>query len=667
MKKIIVWRKVLSFFMAAILSLSAITFPVVASEPENGADESIVALEVSDNKILLAPKQMYSSNSAEIEKTEGDLSLQALKEYIREELVKCTSSINISKFNFEYSAENQQLLVDWIWDQMPEAFHVNYLSVTSRNNFFYTIEPAYNFSAGEYAVMHDACVKTADKLLDGIKGNDSLSDLEKALLIHDRIAVWCEYDYDNFLQGTLPKESYTMYGVLANQVAVCQGYAETYMYLLSLVGIESSVCSSQALNHAWNIVTINGKKYYVDVTFDDPVRDITGRVNHTNFMLSSGALYANDHMANDYDMTLNDTTYDNYFWQSSETAFQLVGDDIYYIDSENETINRYDDRQSLYSVSDVWKTTGGGWWVGNFSRLSSDGNTLFFSSSEAVYSFDPVLKIAEKVFEPDLSAGECFSIYGFKYEDKYFICDLYNTPNYDAETKYLYQAKIYYDSIKPSVSIYADANGPAEVQNIKLEFIEDTAVKGYYWGMSSDYTENSFIETSEMSLMIQVTAEGTYYIVVMDEYGNLSDTYYVTFNKISLDGNGGSLENEYLITHNGNSFTLPLAEKQGYVCTGWALDAEAESALYERGSEFTVTEDILLYAVWAEAVLADVNADGKVNMADVVALRRYLVNSEVYPLSAENVADVTGDGKINMADVVALRRYLVNAELYPIG
>ncbi len=68
-----------------------------------------------------------------------------------------------------------------------------------------------------------------------------------------------------------------------------------------------------------------------------------------------------------------------------------------------------------------------------------------------------------------------------------------------------------------------------------------------------------------------------------------------------------------------------------------------------------------------DAMAGDVNGDSKVNMADVVAIRRYLVNNTEYPLTVEAAGDVTGDGKVNMADVVAVRRYLVNAEEYPLG
>ncbi len=68
-----------------------------------------------------------------------------------------------------------------------------------------------------------------------------------------------------------------------------------------------------------------------------------------------------------------------------------------------------------------------------------------------------------------------------------------------------------------------------------------------------------------------------------------------------------------------------------------------------------------------EIVYGDATGNSKINMADVVAIRRYLVNSESYRVAVLANADVNKDGKVNMADVVAIRRYLVNAEKYPLG
>ncbi len=46
--------------------------------------------------------------------------------------------------------------------------------------------------------MNTAYKKIADSMLSDIKGNTALTDKEKLLILHDKIAVWCEYDEEGF-------------------------------------------------------------------------------------------------------------------------------------------------------------------------------------------------------------------------------------------------------------------------------------------------------------------------------------------------------------------------------------------------------------------------------------------------------------------------------------
>lgn len=69
----------------------------------------------------------------------------------------------------------------------------------------------------------------ADKLLDGIMDNANLTDVEKALLVHDRLAVWVDYDYYTLHEtDKYDEDSYTKYGALLKHKAVCGGYADAY-------------------------------------------------------------------------------------------------------------------------------------------------------------------------------------------------------------------------------------------------------------------------------------------------------------------------------------------------------------------------------------------------------------------------------------------------------
>lgn len=357
-------------------------------------------------------------------------------------------SVDISKYNIPYTQEAVNMLSEFFYQDCPELFHAQFAySYYSGTGILAEIYYRYLYDQADYEVMLAEYEQAAAKLLAGV--NELDSDVEKALILHDRLAVLCAYDYANLQDGLLTSaahSSYNMYGALVKKLAVCQGYSEAYSYLLTQVGIDNYLCSSTALNHVWNIVTIDGKEYHVDVTHDDPVWDRTGRVNHNNFLLSSDALYVNgSHAATDYDTKPTDTTYDSYFWKNSNTEFQLVDGDFYYIDNTNQTLNRWNGGTSstvLQSVSDKWKASATSAWRGNFACLSSWQGKLYYSLSDEIHSYDVNTGTDALVLTPDLTGGDYYSVYGFIAENNQLIYEPYSTPNFIRGTKEAVQ-KVY--------------------------------------------------------------------------------------------------------------------------------------------------------------------------------------------------------------------------------
>ena len=64
---------------------------------------------------------------------------------------------------------------------------------------------------------------------------------------------------------------------------------------MNLLGVECYYVSSELMNHGWNIIKINGEYYHVDVTWDDPVLDNFGMVNHDYFLLSDNKIQEKEH------------------------------------------------------------------------------------------------------------------------------------------------------------------------------------------------------------------------------------------------------------------------------------------------------------------------------------------------------------------------------------
>ena len=104
-----------------------------------------------------------------------------------------------------------------------------------------------------------------------------MDDKSKINAIHNYIINNTAYDYDNYLNNTIPEESYTAYGSVILGRAVCQGYAEAFKQFMDVLGIKCYVVSGEAATasglggHAWNIVKVDGVYRHIDTTWDDPI------------------------------------------------------------------------------------------------------------------------------------------------------------------------------------------------------------------------------------------------------------------------------------------------------------------------------------------------------------------------------------------------------------
>ena len=77
----------------------------------------------------------------------------------------------------------------------------------------------------------------------------------------------------DYLTGDMSNQPHfvTAYGVLLEHKANCQGYADAFYMLGRMMGWNVGRMSGTAGGggHAWNWIEINGRKYFVDATWDD--------------------------------------------------------------------------------------------------------------------------------------------------------------------------------------------------------------------------------------------------------------------------------------------------------------------------------------------------------------------------------------------------------------
>lgn len=107
-----------------------------------------------------------------------------------------------------------------------------------------------------------------------------MKDYEKEKVIHDYIVNNCKYD-ERYFSGNMPRESYTAYGALIEEVAVCQGYAVAMDKLLKAAGIDTMIILGEAkdeetnkyISHSWNLVKFEDEYYHLDATWNDPIME----------------------------------------------------------------------------------------------------------------------------------------------------------------------------------------------------------------------------------------------------------------------------------------------------------------------------------------------------------------------------------------------------------
>ncbi len=138
-------------------------------------------------------------------------------------------------------------------------------------------------TAAQLAQAQKAFEDAANRVLSQVDTSGSAA--MTALRLHDALAAAVTYDY-NGAADSVGYEQHTAYNALVKGTAVCDGYAKAYLYLLGRCGIQASMVSSHALNHAWNLVLLDGDWYETDVTFDDS----GNQLRHTYFNLTTEAM-----------------------------------------------------------------------------------------------------------------------------------------------------------------------------------------------------------------------------------------------------------------------------------------------------------------------------------------------------------------------------------------
>ncbi len=266
-----------------------------------------------------------------------------LRDEIKTALASREESIEISALNL--SAEELSGVYEDVINHAPKLSYVLGSVNIEETADGYRIYPRYREDVNLMSASDDRIIQQAvDDIIAQVK--PGMSDVEKILAVHDYMVLNYEYD--------LEYEIYYADEFFLNKRGVCQAYALAFGEIMDEIGIKWDFVTSDPMNHAWNVVQLDGKWYHVDVTWDDPISDTYGRVMHSYLLLSDSAISDDYHRHYDWIIdwgagsyiTADSSKYDNYFWKDVRTQIQYYNGALYWVqqwsfDGCTRGINKY--------------------------------------------------------------------------------------------------------------------------------------------------------------------------------------------------------------------------------------------------------------------------------------------------------------------------------------
>ena len=329
----------------------------------------------------------------------------------------CATSVNI--YSYQISINDMNTLYGNLINENPKYFYVYpscRYTYNPANNYVVDVTITYNYSSSEIQSKKALYETAVSKALAGL--DSSWSDLEKALYINDYLTINCEYD--------TTYEKHSAYNALVEEKAVCQGYSLAFKDLANRVGLDCSIVTSESLNHAWNIVRVGNSYYHIDSTWNDPLSDMLGKSRHQYFLKSSDYFNSTTgkHTATDWiysgdisDDCAGNTTYDDYFWNDTDTAFFNIDNNWYTVSSESAskyTLTKYSfNNNVLISQEDIHTLRGGFSWYKSVKIAKNDGK-LYFNSPDTIYSVSLDTLQEETVYTLTSAEESIGSIFGFR-------------------------------------------------------------------------------------------------------------------------------------------------------------------------------------------------------------------------------------------------------------
>lgn len=345
------------------------------------------AEEIRHVEVSRLPKTYVWNEEASLFSAESDLEARLVSAWDKFEEV-----VNVRDLNIDI--EDIELLYEKIFFHNPKYFYVepSYSYTMSKDKYsgkYYVIDIFQDYNTTDSKVIKETMEEIEEEANAILMNIDiGMTDFEKVMAVHDYMVLNYQYDM-----------SYTVYDitVMTKGYGVCMAYSIAFNYIMDLLGIESTYVSSVEMDHAWNLVKIDGEWYHIDVTWDDPTQDKYAQVTHTFALHSTESItgLSEEHVGFDTgDIIADSTRFDDAHWHDSKvhSAIVYANGKTYWIE-DNKLV--CEDGQVVYDKLDggdgYWHTSASSGFKGScYSGLASYENRLYFNTDSCIYCYDTI-------------------------------------------------------------------------------------------------------------------------------------------------------------------------------------------------------------------------------------------------------------------------------------
>jgi hypothetical protein len=278
---LLIWGNI-SYVKASISMLSR---PEVAVDSSKGPMEGEQTLATTDE--LEDPENTGSELSFDATTYPYRELLNEREQAVYNQVYSNALDYNTEAFTLTETLTSDELIetMNCVYNDHPELFWLNtsYQYGYNSSNEIVKVQLSYGISKNNL----DSAKTTYNNVIENIVSGASSyeSEIEIELYVHDAICELATYNSNAELNQSA-------YSALVNGSTVCAGYARAFQNVCQELGLTCYYLTGTADggDHAWNIISIDGNFYNVDLTWDDSISERYGSSVYTYFNLTDSEI-----------------------------------------------------------------------------------------------------------------------------------------------------------------------------------------------------------------------------------------------------------------------------------------------------------------------------------------------------------------------------------------